>query len=152
MQKGMDISNLAFVWEDANENTIAKIGLEGMFYKDVPVNNASSYSTNEIVVGRWINNKPLYRKVITTTEIVTNNTTIAHHIDDVDLIYIKKAFIVNDDGVSWSLPIDLYGVTDTSTDRMGVCVGKAVIQFKCDTTWNTWWNKIIVLEYTKTTD
>lgn len=154
MQKGMDISNLAFVWEDANGNEIAKIGLEGMFYKNVPVNNSSSYSTNEIVVGRWINNKPLYRKVITTTETVTNDTTIAHHIDDVDLIYIAKAFAINNNnGITWTVPTDLYGTGGTTNvDRMNTYVNKTEIGFKCDTTWSTCWTKVIVLEYTKTTD
>lgn len=154
MQKGMDVSNLAFVWEDANNNEIAKIGLEGMFYKDVPVNNACSYSTNEIVVGRWINNKPLYRKVINTNELVANDKTIAHHIDNVDLIYISKIFLINTNAnITWTVPTDLYGTGGTTNvDRMNTYVTKTDIGFKCDTTWPDYWTKVIVLEYTKTTD
>lgn len=108
----------------------------------------SEFKTNK----RWIDDKPIYRNVINTTQLVTNDTTISHGIQNVDRIWIDKAFMTNNDGVTWDIPIDLYGVSSTSTDRVGVCVGKSVIQFKCDTTWDTWWTKTIILEYTKTTD
>lgn len=123
---------------------------------DVYLNGSiiGDYSTNEIIVGRWINKKPLYRKVISTTTTVSNDTTINHYIDNVDLIYIAKAFAINNNnGITWTVPTDLYGTGGTTNvDRMNTYVNKNEIGFKCDTTWGTYWTKVIVLEYTKTTD
>lgn len=112
------------------------------------------YSTTEKKIGTWINGKPLYRKVITTTNTITNDSTIPHNISNVDIIYIKTAFFYNESygKISWQLPIDLYGTSNTITDRVGAAVGTDNIIFKCDTSWSTTWTKYIVLEYTKTTD
>ena len=145
-------SKIALSIEDSNGNEKAKLNKDGLYFSGRNILDGFKYSTSEVKTNKtWIN-KPIYRKVITTTQEVTNDTTISHGISNVDLIYIEKAFLVNDNGVCWPLPIDLYGVADTTTDRIGVCVSRSSIQFKCDTTWGTWWNKIIVLEYTKTTD
>lgn len=116
-------------------------------------NSIVEYSTSEKRIGKWVDGKPLYRKVITTTETVANDSTIYHYIDNVDLIYITRAFIYGATGLCWDIPIDLYGTGGTNTtDRLNLYVDRNVIGFKCDTSWGSSWTKVIILEYTKTTD
>lgn len=137
---------------NSNSSTNALSAKQGKILNET-INDKSTYSTSETVVGTWIDGKPLYRKVITTTNTISNDTVIAHGISNVNLIYIKNAFMFNPSGqISWQLPIDLYGTTETSTDRVGVAVGTNNIIFKCDTSWGNAWTKYVVLEYTKTTD
>ena len=114
----------------------------------------NTYSTTETVVGTWTDGKPLYRKVISTTNQVANDTSIAHNITNMDFMCIRNVFFNHTNGsVSWLVPIDLYGaVGTTNTDRVGVALTTTHIVFKCDTSWGTYWRKIIVIEYTKTTD
>lgn len=38
------------------------------------LNNLQTYSTNEIVIGKWIDNKPIYRKVVVDKLGTTNNS------------------------------------------------------------------------------
>lgn len=42
--------------------------------KVTKLTNATTYSTNETVIGKWINNKPLYRKVYTFSAVAGNNS------------------------------------------------------------------------------
>lgn len=110
------------------------------------------YSTSEVKTNKkWINGKPIYRKVLTFTQTTTNNTTIQHYIENVDLIYIERAFIYSSNGLCWDIPTGIYG-NDNTTDRINLYVDKNVVGFKCDTTWNTSWTKVVMLEYTKTSD
>lgn len=144
---------LSFIRFGYNQNAIQYKYYNGTWTEVILEKYYDKYQTSEFKTNKtWIDGKPIYRKVIETTQLVTNDTTIAHNISNVDRIWIDKAFMTNTDGVTWDIPIDLYGVTSTSTDRVGVCVGKSVIQFKCDTTWDTWWTKTVILEYIKTTD
>lgn len=117
------------------------------------INELFAYSSTEKKVGTWINGKPLYRKVITTSENITNGKTIPHNIANVDMIYAEKAFTYNSSGTCYPLPIDLYGSGTTSnTDRLSFYVDRTNIVFKADSNYGGGWAKIIVLEYTKTTD
>lgn len=146
-------SYASFIRFGYNQNAIQYKYYNGTWSEIILERYYDKYQTSEFKTNKtWIDGKPIYRKVIETTQLVTNDTTIAHNISNVDRIWIDKAFMTNTDDVTWDIPIDLYGVTSTSTDRVGVCVGKSVIQFKCDTTWDTWWTKTVILEYIKTTD
>ena len=147
-------SKIALSIEDSNGNEKAKLNKDGLYFSGRNILDGFKYSTSEVKTNKtWINNKPIYRKVITTTNTVTNDTTISHNISNADLIYIEKAFIYGSIGLCWDIPIGLYGTGGTSvTDRLNLYVDRNVIGFKCDTSWGNSWTKVIILEYTKTTD
>lgn len=119
--------------------------------------NPFEYSETETIIGKWIDGKPLYQKVLRITSVVnSDNTDFAHNIENVDLIFIKKAFInqVSSgeyDGWSWSLPVTLYQ-SNTEEDKLTIAVSRWGVRFYVQTEWGTSWIKYVVLNYTKTTD
>ena len=48
---------------------------------------SDNYSTEEKVVGTWIDGKPLYQKTITFTPTTNTETTYKHNIENVDEIF-----------------------------------------------------------------
>ena len=50
-----------------------------------------NYSTNEQIVGTWIDGKPLYRSIICYNNSVNSTTTIKHNIKDIDEITYSYA-------------------------------------------------------------
>lgn len=68
------------------------------------INDSTTYSTTEKVVGEWIDGKPLYSKTFTFTDNhTTNNSTVevnhAHNLTNVDTIFIDQghSFAVSGD-------------------------------------------------------
>ena len=112
----------------------------------------SIYSTNEVVIGRWIDGKPLYRKVIKFTDSVSVNSlfTKSHGISNVDLIWIEEWIYVSSDKISYTVP--LVGYNANLTDRHYCYANKENIYAYGNGGWNNNWNKIVILKYTKTTD
>lgn len=47
---------------------------DDMITINTKLTNATTYSTDETIVGTWINNKPLYRKVYTFSAVAGNNS------------------------------------------------------------------------------
>ena len=97
------------------------------------------YSTNETVVGTWIDGKPIYRKVVTlstTKTIDMNGISISHGISNINI------------------PIDCKGINNTAcavSDLFWVNTKNSIS--------GTFYNaegfegvKFLVFEYTKTTD
>ncbi len=114
------------------------------------------YSTNEKIIGKWIDNKPIYRKVVKYVNNETigaanqaNRYYIPHGIDNLETVISCKCSI---GGTYDSLYFDSDGTKNiiratwirrlTSTD--------IVLEVMNDT-WTTraWY---FILEYTKTTD
>lgn len=106
------------------------------------------YSTDEIVVGRWIDGKPIYRKVVSTNTSTTANQwvfiteIISNNINN----FIKVEGICNINTSSVPLP---YGEVNSQINIVATD-GKV----RCNVTNATYLNKpcIIIVEYTKTTD
>lgn len=123
------------------------------------INDRDIYSTDEKVIGTWIDGKPLYQKIMKfITAIGENYTTdIAHGVSDVDLIFVKNAFLVNNSssdsyyGWSFPLPIGLFK-SNTTEDKLGIVASRYGVRFYVETSWGTAWTKYVVLNYTKTTD
>ena len=58
------------------------------------LDNLNEYSTEETVIGKWIDGKPLYQKVITfdnTISISYDDNTFIHNISNIDIIFVKNA-------------------------------------------------------------
>lgn len=122
------------------------------------VNNKFDYSTEEQVIGKWIDGKPLYGKTITFTSTISANTTtsIAHNITNAKNIFIDygasfmEANIGTDNYMSYSL--SLIGYSGNITDKMYCYVDITNIIFYANGAWARNWTKHITLKYTKTTD
>jgi hypothetical protein len=119
------------------------------------LNGMETYSTNEQVVGTWIDGKPIYRKVISYTNSSTigasSQTTtinIPHNISNIGTAVSVKGLI----GGVFDLPY---------LDGDGTKITKATWVSRFDTTNiilrilnDTWSSRTsyFILEYTKTTD
>lgn len=119
--------------------------------KKITKKDFNTYSTTETVIGKWINGKPIYRKVINNDNIGglpnASQKSIAHGISNIESI------------------INLYGMADNGTVKTpinysnSVYAGSAisayvygeVITIGCSFD-GTAYGANIVLEYTKTTD
>ena len=122
------------------------------------VNNKFNYSTEEQVIGKWIDGKPLYGKTITFTSTISANaiTSIVHNITNAKNIFIDygasfvETNIGTDNYMSYSL--SLIGYNGNITDKMYCYVNHVNINFYSNGTWGNNWTKHITLKYTKTTD
>lgn len=110
------------------------------------------FSEEETIVGKWIDGKTLYQKVIKLTDELSPDVvnSFPHYIDNVDFIFVKLAVISNGD-MGYTLPVGLYR-ENQHEDPLGVYASKNNIQFLTQTGWGTIWTKYVVLNYTKTTD
>lgn len=117
--------------------------------------NPFEYSTNEIIVGKWVDDKPLYRKTyIINGGISQGIYSVAHNINNIDVIFVNgsKSFMFNDNNkISYPFPINQYNGA-TSYDQVGIYVDNTNINFLAQTSWGTLWKAYITLEYTKTND
>lgn len=113
------------------------------------INVSDIYSTDEIVIGKWINGKPIYRKVIATGNLTNNSAkNIPHGIDNVEQITQVTGF-VNYNTTVLPLPYNnsfgniSYGIAIHATTSL------ITIYSYSDFSTSTGY---IILEYTKTTD
>ena len=121
------------------------------------VDNKFNYSTEEQIIGKWIDGKTLYRKVILTDETILEdvNLQIPHGITDYDKIWVDlgNSFYYNSTSNHRSLPlIQTFYTTTSSKDRAHVYLEGDYIFIVSTGGWSNSWQKIITLNYTKTTD
>lgn len=107
------------------------------------------YSTEEQVIGKWIDGKPIYRKVFTGTTNGSDNTIITKTTLNIDKLTNSSGILYNSAvqiniGKSESI-----GNTNGNT-RVWINNGNVVLTVGSDLT--TGFSYIAVLEYTKTTD
>ena len=108
--------------------------------------NATTYSTDEIRVGTWINNKPIYRKVFNRGN---NLSSFNHNIANVDLIWIDSAHSIRKH-LSGNV-FNIVGGTNDSAIKLVIYVNDTEVHI--DNIGGLAPSEIyIALEYTKTTD
>lgn len=109
--------------------------------------NTDYYSTTEQIVGKWIDGKPLYRKVINFGTLPNNTTkNVAHGISNVD-----KTTRLYGTAVSPNYTLTLPNA-GTSPEDM-ITLGRGPSNIDITTCINrTNYMAIVVIEYTKTTD
>ena len=108
------------------------------------------YSTSEQVVGKWIDNKPIYRKVIDFGTLPNTSTkTVAHNISNLGRIIDYKAVARSNSGTHSVLPIPYMQLT----------VEYGIYMYFDDTSivvttgyGRESYSMYVILEYTKTTD
>ena len=118
--------------------------------------NFSIYSTNEQVVGKWINGKPIYRKTMEFSNLSSGENRIPHGIADVDIIMVDRDHSFATDGTYselWQIgntnsannfsqfSVSLVWTTNSKFD---VYIGSGLV--------SRLRKLIITFEYTKTTD
>ena len=149
------LSNLFGLNKKINASDVAvKKNNKGVTLNDY-LDNLNEYSTEETVIGKWIDGKPLYQKVITFDNTIStsyDDNTFIHNISNIDIIFVKNAFVYSkNEKRFYSIPVTLYN-SNTATDDLNIMVDREKINFYVKSGWNTAWQKVIILNYTKTTD
>lgn len=126
------------------------------------VDDPYKYSTNETVVGKWIDGKPLYRKTFSGNTLpTTGEKKLEINVSSLD---IEKGFIdvthsyFHDTTNGRYYPIPVVNV-NTSTTTTANSSAQAGVYLKSDYSkmvieggYNMNWSATITIEYTKTTD
>lgn len=106
------------------------------------------YSTDEQVIGTWIDGSTLYRKVIDCGNLPNNNTkTVTHGISNLNYITNWNGTCYSTVNAGYSRPMPLSDPTATNTIR--VDVGGGYVNIKTGSDWSTY-KGYVTLEYTKT--
>ena len=109
--------------------------------------NLETYSTNEQVVGKWINGKPIYRKVFTIDSVSTLNTDMSFpaNIDNLDTVVDFKGMVYFE---NYSVPWNFYNWSNTSFAYIAFYRNDS-IWYRINRAINS---ATFIMEYTKTTD
>lgn len=127
-------------------------------FKKITIKNQDpfEYSTEEKVVGTWIDGKPLYRKSFVFTKgthYSSNSTTINHNIANIDEIINVNVMSSGSTGYFRPLPWAYYTTQSDSKYYGGIAVSKSVFKVEMGTSLYSDATKLnITVEYTKTTD
>ena len=103
------------------------------------------YSSSEIVVGKWMDDKPIYRKVIKSDGIVGSGVNIAHGISN--LKRVTKIEVSASDEIGTT-----YFPYNNDFDIKILQVNGTYINANIDTGFSSGWPLYWIIEYTKTTD
>lgn len=120
------------------------------------------YSTSEKVVGKWIDGKPVYRKVVVHNPIspvgATNTVTnygFPHNISNFGKLVNVRALIYDKTNTSYSYLLPNMGgqtnVVSYSTSVTTVDINNINVRILNDS-WGTSFTWIFVVEYTKSND
>lgn len=110
------------------------------------------YSTSETKTNKiWINNKPVYRKLIDIGNLPNNDyKQINHNIENIDELVNVNAIAVSSGGYYFNIPfIGTPGLF--SNTQIGIRANSVNIQIASTTDASTY-TAYAILEYTKTTD
>lgn len=110
--------------------------------------NNNIFSTNEIIVGKWVNNKPIYRKVIQLPAITSTNTDLSIQTGITNMENIIKIEGMMQISMGW-LPINFHNKSNDYYSIITWINDSGVIQQRSQFTSS---GGYAVLEYTKTTD
>lgn len=119
------------------------------------VYEANTYSTTETRIGTWINDKPIYRKVINFGNLPNNNVKrVNHNISNMDrvtrLTGITQVDLGGTYGLTWNpLPL-IYSGSEYIYNTTLSCNKTEIV---CRTAQDrSGFSAYIIIEYTKTTD
>lgn len=117
------------------------------------VDNINEYSTSEKVIGKWINGKPLYRKVISFGSLPNSTTkNVAHEISNLGEVTRLSAIATNGSGSYKTIPDVISTNTATymtSQVKLSISSGNIVIYTESN---QSSFSTYVVMEYTKTSD
>lgn len=111
-----------------------------------------NYSTTETVVGKWIDGKPIYRKVLSTVGLSgATIKSINYNIINTDKIWIAGGFAYS---IQRVVTLPMVGYNGDISQKIDVWVEKNenVVKLYSNGGWGNDWTFYVILEYTKTTD
>ena len=114
--------------------------------------NLNNYSTDEIVVGKWIDGKPIYRKVVTGNSISSDINT---NITDFEDIVKMSVYVRQNDSVSWRTIPWLFVQNNQigyNSWAGGYYFENGILKFQIGDNLKNINKFIAIFEYTKTTD
>lgn len=118
-------------------------------YNGQILDNVFKYVLDEVVIGKWINGKKLYRKVINFGALPDSSTkAVAHGISNLESIIDIKGICANDTSflaLPYANPIHLYL-------SIAVYANKNNVYVEVGSDRSAYKNCYIILEYTKETD
>ena len=145
---------------ETNDLLDAKANSSDVYSKtdvDNKLDDITTYSTTEQVVGKWINDKPIYRKVINVSDLTPDaddTKIIAHGISNMSMVVNIKCIANNGENMyfdfnnyTWYETQDVWSSLHTFVDNTNIYVvyqGAQNLSFVSDA--------YFILEYTKTTD
>lgn len=111
--------------------------------------SSESYSTEEQVIGTWIDGKPIYRKTISCGTLPKNTPkSVAHGISNLEMI-------TNLYGISKNVSSNVYinvNYAPNSNNISSCYITGDSIQLSCTSDRTTYTETYVTIEYTKTTD
>ena len=106
------------------------------------------YSTNETVIGTWIDGKPIYRKVIDFGALPNGTIkSVAHNITNLDII-TKLYGVANNDSNKTCLPLPSGNSPSVANSIYLYILGKDV-NVDCGVNASSYNRSYIIIEYTK---
>lgn len=148
LNENADIPNVNKVTDDdMNEiKTVVNNNDDELTTINTNLMNATTYSTDEIRIGTWIDGKPIYRKVIARNESITNGTSIS-----VSSLNIDELIKIDSINQNQSSNLKFFGgYYDSSNEKINIHFNNNNIQVWSGTGVN--YTSTIWIEYTKTTD
>lgn len=120
------------------------------------VYEANTYSTTETRIGTWINDKPIYRKVVSFGALPNADTKrVSHGISNLENVIkvsgMGKRYIPSTQQYSWQ-PIPLLYAGNSTSFNTSISINTTVISIACDNDRTDFTENYIFIEYTKTTD
>ena len=70
-----------YPYEFEINSSLQLASVDGIQVAEIQPDSNSTYSYSEQIVGTWVNNKPIYRKVFNFSENVSNYNTLTYYID-----------------------------------------------------------------------
>lgn len=114
------------------------------------VDGKGTYSTNEVVVGTWINGKPIYRRVIDMGELPSNTSKIINHnIENIDFVTSVKGLGITSTN-HYNIP---FAPIDLMYSGLSIGIRASDTEISLATNKEISGHRVYgILEYTKTTD
>lgn len=118
-----------------------------LYVGDNEIGQGDVYSTEETVIGTWIDGRPIYRKTYDTGALTGNSKSIQLNIPNIDLIWSTNiSFGISITGNAFPLPY----VGSDSQYNVSLYINKSIIHFNPSSQQAT--ASYVTVEYTKTTD
>jgi len=114
----------------------------------ISIGDDTDYSTEEKIIGTWIDSKPIYQKTISCGALPNNTSkSVAHGISNISKVIRVNGYSLR---TSDSTLIPIPFVTGTGTTQVGVIITGTNIIFDVSSDRSTFTETYVTLQYTKT--
>lgn len=116
-----------------------------------PPSNSINYSTNEQLIGTWIDGKPLYKRTFyydNQSGLVSGNNKIIQLDSAINVTKLDGFLVASDTNQRWILPYS----KGSSTTSIIITNDHFINIYITDDSWSSTRKIYITIEYTKTTD